>query len=99
MLGYEDTESRAIQTIDSCASVCQQAPIAIDSENLRVGCCAICRQALLAVDRHVFWVIFKSDFEFVSDPNLELFSFLCGLSAYIKKGIVPIDYNLINWFE
>ena len=47
------------------------------------------------VDRHVFWAISKSDSEFVSDPNSELLvSFSSEAFCLIKRGIVPIDYNL-----
>ena len=65
--------------------------MAVDSSNPRVGCCAICRQALPAVDRYVFWGASKSDFEFVSDLNSKFLFFLRGLSAYIMRGIVPVD--------
>ena len=63
-------------------------PMAVDSGNPRVGCCAVCRQIrVLAVS--------KSDSEFASDPNEELLIFFFrGLSVYIKRGIVPINYNM-----
>ena len=44
---------------------------AVGSSNPRVVCCD-CRHALLVVDKHVFWEVFKSDSEFISDPNFEL---------------------------
>ena len=53
----------------------------------------------MAVDRHVFWAVFKLDFEFVSDPNSEFFIFFSSwdLCLYIG-GCCTLICNQVREF-